>query len=228
MSDPRQLGLTLDHRPSLTGHDFLVSEGNREAVLWLDRWPDWPASALVVHGPPGCGKSHLVAVFLARSGGRAMTVDELAEAAIHEVVEAASAVAVDDADGVAGADREAALMHLYNACAERGRRLLLTGRDRPGRWGIRLPDLESRLNAAMAAAIGPPDDVLIRAVMVKLFADRQLAVDADVVEYAAARMERSFDTARRLVAAVDDEALRRQGRITVPLVRDVLAGLEAN
>lgn len=226
MISAKQLPLAFEHRPALGGDDFLIAPNNAEAVGWLDRWPDWPAPALVLHGPPGCGKTHLVQVFLAISRGRAVEAADLARGAPAGRLADAPALAVDGADVLLAGAADEALLHLYNGAAEAGRRLLLTGREPPGRWPIRLADLESRLRAAPAVGIGPPDDPLIAAVLVKLFADRQLRVDDGVVAYLTARMERSFDAARRLVAAIDAAALAERRNITVPFVRAVLDGLE--
>ncbi len=211
--------LDFAHRASLSGDDFLVAPANRQAVEWLDRWPDWPSAVLVLYGPPGSGKTHLAHVFMARAGARALSPAAL-RAADAESLAARSAVWVaDDADQ--GVDEEA-LLHLHNSLAGRGGHLLLTAQAPPGRWGLQLPDLASRLKAAQAVEIGPPDDALIEAVLVKLFADRQLRVQAGVVDYLASRMERSLDAARRLVATIDAQALAERRNVTVPLVRRVL------
>ena len=203
MTGSGQLALDLGHRPALGREDFLVSPCNEDAVAWVDRWPDWPGPALVIHGPAGCGKTHLARVWRQRSG-------------------ATEAAVVEDADRPVD---DVALFHLYNRHAEEGGHFLLTARTPPARWPGRLPDLVSRLTAAPTVAIGPPDDTLIAQVVVKLFADRQLAVGAEVVPYLVTHMERSFAAARRLVAAADDAALAAKRPVTVPLVRDVLAAL---
>ena len=100
--------------------------------------------------------------------------------------------------------------------------MLLTGLNPPSRWTVKLPDLRSRLNAAGSVGIGAPDDGLIGAVLVKMFADRQVAVDADVIGFATLRMERTFAAARDLVTRADALALAERRRITVPLVRQIL------
>jgi chromosomal replication initiation ATPase DnaA len=221
----RQLPFLFPHRPSLAGEDFLVADPNRDAVAWLDRWPDWPAPALIVYGPPGCGKTHLTAVFSHRSGARAVTVDELVRLAPHELLAGAPALILDDADGAgirgaAGVERP--LLHLFNTAREAGQKLLLTAIEPPARWPLTLADLRSRLNGCPAVAIAPPDDALLAALLVKLFADRQLRVAEPVVAYLAARMERSFDAARRIVARLDAASLGRGGAPTLALARAVL------
>lgn len=223
----RQLALDLGHRPSLTGADFLVSPANEDAVRWIDRWPDWPGPVLAIAGPGGAGKTHLAHVFMARSGAALLAPGDLAERTPAELVEAHPALVIDDADALAGEPGERSLLHLVNLLREGGGHMLLTGAAAPARWRVALPDLRSRLNAVTAVTIGAPDDPLIAAVLVKLFADRQLRVDADVVDYLVARMERSFAAARAVVAALDARALAERRNITVPLARRVLDEIPA-
>jgi DnaA regulatory inactivator Hda len=226
---PGQLPLELGHRPALGQADFVVGAGNRDAVAWLDRWPDWPAAALVIYGPAGCGKSHLVAVWRARSQARALSAQDLAGAALAPLIEGRGHLALDDAENTVasgGEAAEAALFHLYNAVKARGDTMLLSARTPPARWALALPDLASRLGALPAIAVAQPDDELMSAVLAKLFSDRQLAVDRRVIDYLATHMERSFAAARQLVDAMDREALARRRRITRPLAMELLARLE--
>lgn len=224
MTAPAQLALDLGHRPAMGADDFLVASGNEAAVAWLDAWPNWPAPALVVHGPAGCGKTHLAQVWRARTQAPLATAADLTSEAVPGLLAASAAVAVDDAERVAGEpERERALFHLYNLARETGGWLLLTSSEPPARWGLRLPDLRSRLLAAPAVAVAPPDDALLAAVLVKLFADRQLKIGAEVVDYLATRMERSFEAARTLVADLDAAALATRRSITPRLAREVLA-----
>ena len=205
-------------RPALGREDFLVAPCNEAVVSWLDRWPDWPGPALVVHGPPGSGKSHLAEVWCRRSGA--------------EIVPAArlSAVGPDDGsalalviDGLDGPIDERSLLHIYNAIAERGGHLLFTSQTPPARWPLALPDLASRLRLAPAAALGLPGDALLGALMLKLFADRQITVAPEVPAYVVPRIERTFEAVARLVERLDRAALAEGRAVTVPLVRTVLA-----
>ena len=224
-----QLPLDLGHRAALDEADFVVAAGNRDAVAWLDRWPDWPASALVIYGPAGCGKSHLVAVWRARSEARTLGADQLDSETVAPLIEARGHLALDDAEtllAVGNGEAETALFHLYNAAAARGDTMLLTAHTPPARWPLALPDLASRLGALPAIAVAQPDDALMAAVLAKLFADRQLAVDRRVIDYLATHMERSFATARQLVGVLDREALARRRPVTRPLAAELLAQLE--
>jgi len=219
-----QLPLDLGHRAALGRDDFLVAASNREAVRWIDRWPDWSAPALVVHGPPGSGKTHLAHVWRARTDAAIVAARALSGAeAPAALLGSGACIAVEDADRLTD---EPALLHLYNTVAERAGAMLLTASAPPSRWGIALADLRSRLLAAPAVTVGAPEDELLEAVLVKQFADRQLRVPPEAVTFLVQRMERSLGAARAIVAALDEAALAAHRKITVPLVRDLLAGLE--
>lgn len=213
-----QLPLDLGHRASFGGDDFLVAPCNEAAVAWLDRWPDWPGPGLALWGPAGCGKSHLAHVFQVRSGARLIEPLALAEAELSGLAEGNGEVALDGAPPV----DERALLHLYNLLAERRGHLLILSREAPARWSVRLPDLASRLAAMPAVRIDPPDEVLVEGLLVKLFADRQLAVQPEVVAYLVRRMERSFEAVRRTVARLDRESLARRRPVTLPLAREIV------
>jgi chromosomal replication initiation ATPase DnaA len=213
-----QLPLDLGHRASFGGDDFLVAPCNEAAVAWLDRWPDWPGPGLALWGPAGCGKSHLAHVFQVRSGARLIQPGELSQGAPASLAEGNGELALEGAPPV----DERALLHLYNLLAERRGHLLVLSREAPARWGLRLADLASRLAAMPAIRIDPPDEVLIEGLLVKLFADRQLAVQPEVVAYLVRRMERSFDAVRRTVARLDRESLARHRPVSLPLAREIV------
>jgi DnaA regulatory inactivator Hda len=212
------LPLDLGFRPALGRADFLIAPCNAAAVAWIDRWPDWPAPALALWGPAGSGKTHLLEVWRARSNAVAIAPQALASASLPQLIGSSRAAAIDDAQS---ADEEA-LLHLYNVLAERQGHLLLAAREPPARWAIRLADLRSRLVAAPAVCVQAPDDALLGAVLVKLFADRQLRISEDVIAYLLPRIERSFAAAQAIVAALDEAALADQRAITVRLARDLL------
>ena len=223
---PAQLPLTLGHKVALGAEDFLVAPCNRIAAEWIERWPDWPFPALILVGPSGSGKTHLAQLWRARSGAEPVDpaqADVERLAALAGTVRAAS---VDDADRVAGHPAaEAALLHLYNLMKAAGGHLLITAQHPPAAWGIGLPDLASRLNAAMVASIDPPDDSLLASVVLKLFADRQIEVGEELVRYLLAHGERSFAWMARAVESIDRAALAAKRPATVALARDVVPGL---
>lgn len=222
MSAAKQIPLDLGFRPALGRDDFFVAPGNADAVAWIDRWPAWPRPVLALFGPAGCGKSHLAQVFATRAQARVLSARDLKTPDVGDLVNSAKAIVIEDGD--MGVD-ETALFHLHNAVTEAKGWLLLTGREAPARWAVTLPDLRSRLAAVTAARIEAPDDDMMQAVLVKLFADRQIAVSPDVVSYLVRHMDRTFATARTLVDLADRESLAGQRSVTVPLVKDLLGKL---
>lgn len=211
MTEPRQLVLDLGHREALGAEDFLVSGSNAAAVALVDRWPDWSHWAAVIQGPDGSGKSHLANVWRARSGADVVAAAELSEAAPARL-EAARALVVEDVDRAIADER--VLFHLLNIAREHRLSMLLTTRADPGDIAIRLPDLRSRLRALPLVRIAPPDDALLKNVLIKLFADRQLEIEPHVVAHLSRHMDRSMAMASRVVAAADRLALAMRRSVT--------------
>ncbi len=211
-----QLPLPFDHAPRYGLDDFMPSASNAAALATIERWPDWPDRVLLLIGPEGAGKSHLARIWAARADAELLTPGDLG--GDLDLLVRGNAV-VEDADR-AGVP-EPALFHLLNLARERGLSLLVTARSAPLSWALATADLTSRLRLAPSVAIDPPDDALMRAVLVKLFADRQLAVDAALVDWLALRLDRSLDAARRAVAALDRAALDAGRRITRALASDL-------
>ncbi|MFN3623185.1 MAG: HdaA/DnaA family protein [Hyphomicrobium sp.] len=221
-ASPRQLVFDLAHRQALGAEDFLVSSSNAAAVEMIDRWPAWPHPASLVAGPQGSGKSHLANVWRLRSGAgivAAADLDDLIVAGLPD----GGAIVVEDIDR-AIAD-EKVLFHLLNRARESKLSVLITSRTPPGEQEFRVPDLRSRLRALPMVEVQPPDEALLKAVLVKLFDDRQLYVEPQVIDYLSLRMERSMAAASRIVTAVDRLALATHRKVTRPLAAEVLAGL---
>jgi chromosomal replication initiation ATPase DnaA len=217
---PRQLVLELPHRQALGADDLLVSGSNAAAVDLIDRWPLWSGPAALVVGPKGSGKSHLAHVWRLKSGARAVSAADLDDNAVS-LLARDRALVVEDIDRAVSCERT--LFHLLNLAREEACSVLLTARSAPGELKIALPDLRSRLRALPLVTLGAPDEALLKAVLVKLFADRQLAVEPHVVSYLALHMGRSMDAANRVVAAADRLSLSMQRKVTRAVAAEALA-----
>jgi len=215
---PRQLAFPLDHAESYAREDFLSGPSNAAAFALVETWPDWPARAVVLTGPAGAGKSHLASIWAARSGARFLAGRSLAETVLPEALTTHALVVEDLAPGEFD---ERALFHLINLAREEAY-LLFTAASPPAGWPVAIPDLASRLKALPVVTLAPPDDALLRAVLVKLFADRQLAVDETLVGYVATHIERTFQAARAVVARLDRAAIERKRPLTRALAAEVL------
>lgn len=215
----RQLALDLGHAESFAREDFLEGPSNAAALTTIERWPDWPAPVLALAGPEGAGKSHLATIWAADAGARFLSGRALRDANLPAAL-ATGALVVEDL--VNGQFEERPLFHLLNLAREQEASLLLTARVAPSGWTLSIPDLASRLRAIPVIRLDLPDERLLRALLVKLFDDRQLQVDEALVGYLIPRLERSFAAARRAVEQLDAEALRQKRPVTRSLASEIL------
>ena len=213
----RQLAFDLPSIQAMTRADFLVAPSNALALQTIERWQDWPGRKLLLVGPEAAGKTHLVHVWAALADAVILQGEALATTDIAQL--SGRAVAVDNADRIGEAETD--LFHLHNLVTASGA-LLLTARTPPRDWGLHLPDLFSRMQATPIAHLDAPDDALLSAVLVKLFADRQVAVPPNLIPYLLSRMPRSIAAARALVADLDARALAAGRPITRALAGEVL------
>ena len=218
-----QLPLDLKHRTAYGREDCLISPCNQDAAAWIDKWPDWPAPALMLYGPAASGKTHLGAVWATKSKAAILNPDDIIQNDAEAISKMADNLVIRHADLLIG-DRpcEEKLFHLYNMSKEAQRSILLTSRAPATNLTFIVPDLASRLRAAPCIAIQSPDEPLLTALLVKLFRDRQITVSEDLIQYILPRMERSFAAAQDLVIKADKRALAEKRNITIPLIREIL------
>lgn len=214
----RQLALDLPFRAALGRDSFFVTPCNEEALAYIERWPDWPGPLTVICGPSGCGKSHLAAVWEKQVGAMSVYHEDV-ESVVPQVGPQNCCFVVNLVDGISD---EEAFLHLFNRVAEENGSIVLTTIVPPARWKFKLADLGSRLRAAPVLNIGRVDDELLEAVLVKLFADRQVRVEPGVVTYLLRRMDRNIGAAQSLVAQLDKMALSDKRTISVPFARSVM------
>jgi chromosomal replication initiation ATPase DnaA len=218
MPRPRQLALALDHSESFAREDFLTGPANAAALALIERWPDWPDRTMLLVGPQGSGKSHLAAIWAETAGARRVAARSLDAMDLPSAFATGALVLEDLSEGRFD---ERALFHLVNYAREERAFVLMTSRNAPAGWMLAVPDLASRLRTLPVVQLAAPDDALLRAIIVKLFADRQLAVEESLVTYLVSRIERSVVAAHKAVEALDREALRRQRPVTRALAGEL-------
>jgi chromosomal replication initiation ATPase DnaA len=216
---PRQLAFALPHAESLSRDNFLEGPANEAGLALVDSWPDWPNRVMLLVGPEGSGKSHLAAIWAEEAGARSISAHALTAPAVPGAL-ATGALVVDDLKSSDFDER--ALFHLLNLAREDEASVLITARVPPSALQVELRDLRSRLRAVPTVSLLPPDDQLVRALIVKFCADRQLAVDETVVSYLTTRIERSFAAVRQAVELLDTEALRLGRPVTRALAAELL------
>lgn len=213
-----QLVLPLTTSPSLGRNDFVVSPGNAQAVALINSWPNWPVGVVVVYGPAGSGKSHLVSIWQELSGARVVAAKDL-----DREPEGKGPLVVEDVDSCAATDaRDTRLFELLVG-ASTAAPLLLTGKEAPAGWPTVLPDLASRFSAVLSFGLWKPDDELLAGLARKLLEDRQLAVSSTVIARILQSLERSPEAVREFIARADAKALSEARPVTLSLVRELVA-----
>jgi chromosomal replication initiation ATPase DnaA len=220
-ASPRQLVLALDHAESFAREDFLAGPSNAAALALIERWPDWPDRIVALIGPEGSGKSHLAAIWAEAAGARVLAAKLLGDCDLPAAL-ATGALVLEDL-AFAGLD-ERALFHLINLAREEGALVLITSRSPLATFPVAIRDLASRLRALPSVTLTAPDDALLRSLIVKLGADRQLTVDEGLVNYLVNRIERSFVSARAAVARLDEESMRQHRPVTRALAAELFRG----
>jgi chromosomal replication initiation ATPase DnaA len=215
----KQLAFNLPLRPALGRDDFLVAPSNAAAVALVDQWPRWPSHGAILLGPHGSGKSHLATVWQQKAGAKLIESANVHRGDVPQLL-STGAVVIENLGS--GRLEEDALFHLLNLAKAGGTFVLFTSLMPAAALKLQLPDLVSRLGALPVAAIDPPDDALLRGVLVKHFTDRQIAVDEPLVTYLLTRMPRSMEMARQVVAAIDAAALEEKAEVTRAFASRVL------
>lgn len=218
----QQLSFELPAKVALGRDDYFVSAANALAVTLIDAPQDWPGGKLVLCGPEGAGKTHLVHVWAAQTGARIIRARDLVDSAVPGLAQ--GPVAVEDVPDIAtDPAAQTALFHLHNLVLAEGHNLLLTGRPVPHLWAIPLPDLQSRIEAAQHVALDHPDDSLLAAVLAKLFNDRQIMPRPDVIPYLVRHMNRSLNAAADIVRRLDRVSLEERRSLSRGLAARLLA-----
>lgn len=221
MSDTGQIPLELPLDVQLRREDLIESSSNTTAVELIDGWPDWPGKLAILAGPTGSGKTHFATIWAKQSNARSMQMQELDSLNVQNHQD--RNLVLEDA--FAGGVDEDALFHLINHARSNNLYILMTSRNWPSDWGITLPDLVSRLRTALLVELSEPDEALLRMVIHKIFADRQIDIDPSIVDFLVVRIERSLGSAIAIVEALDQEALATRSPITKPLAGRVLKRL---
>ncbi|OUS37027.1 chromosomal replication initiator DnaA [Rhodobacterales bacterium 56_14_T64] len=218
----KQLSFDLPAKPALGRDDFFVAPSNAMAVAMLDSAFTWPSGKLVLSGPRGAGKTHLVHVWASQSGAHIIAATDLTEDMVPELAQ--GPIAIEDVPEIArNAQAQNALFHLHNMVLANGHALMLTGQAAPNLWALSLADLQSRVQAATHVALEAPDDALLAVVLAKLFDDRQIMPKPDVIPYLVAHMDRSFEAAAKVVEQMDEISLSEGRTLSRPLAVRLLA-----
>jgi len=214
----QQLILDLRSIPSMGRNDYFVSDVNKEAVTWLDAWPNWTTFGFIVCGPLGSGKSHLAQVLKTLSHGYIIEAKDVSDQNIDQLSEKKCLII----ENIELLTSETLLFHLYNMLLENKNNLMITSKLTMSQISFELPDLKSRLLSLPQVNLGFPDDRLLKNLLIKQFLDKGILVEMDVIEYLIKRIDRSFEAISKLVSKIDFKSLEKAKKITIPFIKNTI------
>ena len=214
----QQLILDLRSIPSMGRNDYFVSDVNKEAVTWLDAWPNWTTFGFIVCGPLGSGKSHLAQVLKTLSHGYIIEAKDVSDQNIDQLSKKKCLII----ENIELFTSETLLFHLYNMLLENKNNLMITSKLTMSQISFELPDLKSRLLSLPQVNLGFPDDRLLKNLLIKQFLDKGILVEMDVIEYLIKRIDRSFEAISKLVSKIDFKSLEKAKKITIPFIKNTI------
>ena len=214
----QQLILDLRSIPSMGRNDYFVSDVNKEAVTWLDAWPNWTTFGFIVCGPLGSGKSHLAQVLKTLSHGYIIEAKDVSDQNIDQLSEKKCLII----ENIELLTSETLLFHLYNMLLENKNNLMITSKLTMSQISFELPDLKSRLLSLPQVNIGFPDDRLLKNLLIKQFLDKGILVEMEVIYYLIKRIDRSFEAISKLVSKIDFKSLEKAKKITIPFIKNTI------
>ena len=214
----QQLILDLRSIPYMGKNDYFVSDVNKEAVTWLDDWPNWTTFGFIVCGPLGSGKSHLAQVLKTLSHGCIIEAKDVSDQNINQLSEKKCLII----ENIELFTSETLLFHLYIMLLENKNNLMITSKLTMSQISFELPDLKSRLLSLPQVNLGFPDDRLLKNLLIKQFLDKGILVEMDVIDYLIKRIDRSFEAISKLVSKIDFKSLEKAKKITIPFIKNTI------
>ncbi|GFZ79345.1 hypothetical protein RLOatenuis_1060 [Rickettsiales bacterium] len=199
--------------------DYFVSSANRTAYDYIKKWPAWADKFLVVCGERGSGKTHLAHIWHKASYAVFLSAQDLERKSdFDDIFKQSSAFIIDDEHCL---ENEKEMLHFYNLAREQNCWVLINIATNP--QDINLPDLRSRFLSLPTFFLGSPDEELLKVLLGKQLAERQLHISNAILEYIAKRIDRSFLAARQVATLIEEEVKLSNCKITINLIKKILA-----
>lgn len=218
----KQLYFNMDSDPSFDESNFVVTQSNQDAFEHITKWPEWTINNIVLFGDAGVGKSHLAHIWLKRSNGIRLDLDEINT----KIIEKYKNLLIEDIDS--NQIKHHNLFHVINLVKEIEGFLLLTSKTSPTSLITKIPDLNSRIRSFSPVKINKPDDYLLEIMILKIFSDKNIMVDEKVIKFLLKRVERSISGIILLIQKINEKSLEEKRPITVPLVSELINSSEDN
>ncbi len=222
MKNSKQLYFDMPDKTALGIEDYIITESNSFAFDLISRMIKGEINQGVISGPSFSGKTHLSKILIKNIGSNESLYIDRDYKKIIEKVGPSNLIVIENIDKVLEDRSEEDLFHIINFTKENNKKLLMTSGKSISSIEFKLEDLKSRLNAILEAKIMQPDDELMKLVLIKIFNDKQLLINPNVIDFLKSRLERTYKSINDFIEKIDKFSLEKGKKITIALINDLI------
>ena len=222
MKNSKQLYFEMPNKTSLGVEDYIVTDSNNFAFDLIAKMIKGEINFGLISGPPYSGKTHLSKILIKSASNYKSSYIDRDYQNILDIFEASDILILENIDKVKHDKAEKDLFHIINLVKENNKKLLMTSRKSISEIDLSLKDLKSRLNSTLEAKIKEPDDQLMELILIKIFNDKQLKINPNVIDFLMSRLVRSYKSINLFIEKIDKFSLEKGKKITIPLINDLL------
>jgi chromosomal replication initiation ATPase DnaA len=198
--------------------DFYVSTNNFSAYKLIESWPQWSSRYVNIFGPSGCGKTHLANIFKKKINSFFIKASELNNSSLP-LIKLKECLIIDDYKNNID---EKLFYSVLNQSHQSNQYVIVNSLKPIKLLKIELNDLKSRFDNFIDIGIDLPTDDLIRVILTKNFSDKQVNIEAKLLEYVLKNIDRSYEDIFDLIDKVDALSLSTGKSININLIKKVL------
>ena len=213
----KQQAIKFQFREAKNRENYIVGDSNINAIKWIDKYPHWKSSGLIIEGPKSSGKSHLVRVWQRKSNCNIFESEKVNNEEIN--ANDNKNLAIENLENIKNYEF---FLHLLNYKKEKKLKYLLTTTYSIGSLNIQLKDIKSRLLELPKANISLPSDKLLKGLIVKLLKDKGVVITSKLLEYTINRIERSYEAVNFFVQDLNKISLEKKKNISISLIKEIL------
>ena len=218
MNNLNQLLFKFNHKQNFNYDDYFVSKSNFFAFQLIEKWPKWEKNILNIHGEKYSGKSHLSEIFVKKNKGIVLK-SKILQPNYEKDLRYHQNIILDDFDKEVD---ESKIFSLINFVDQNSKYLLINSLEPFNKMKFKLNDLVSRAKNCLEAKIEKPDDELIKVLIIKYLSDKQIKINAKLLEYASKRITRSYGKIFEFIYKIDEISLIKKKSIDQKIIKEAL------
>jgi len=222
MKNSKQLYFEMPNKQALGIEDYIITDSNNFAFDLIVKMVKGEINFALISGPPYSGKTHLSKILIKNARNYKTLYFDRDYQNLLNRFEDSDFFILENIDNVKHDKFEEKLFHIINLAKENNKKLLMTSRKPISEIDLNLEDLKSRLNSILEAKIKEPDDQLMELLLIKIFNDKQLKINPNIIDFLLSRLERSYESINLFIEKIDKFSLEKGKKITIPLINDLL------